>query len=331
MIPSSIWGIDTSTLIFAAAGLTFLIAMLLFMFGPKKGKRKKKRSKTPGTIACLLSIALAISGVLALPQSTSSFSLDDIPEYSGDPYVIINDNIPSFTEDEITTEAYEHYSELDLLGRCGVVEACCGKELMPAEGEERESISSVTPSGWVQAKYDFVDGTYLYNRCHLIGWQLTAENATKENLITGTKYMNTAMIPFENMIADYIKETNNHVMYRVRPIFEGNNLVCSGVLMEAYSVEDDGDGICFNVFMYNVQPNIIIDYSNGASRLAGSVPSEDEVVICDYILNTNSKKIHDPDCTRASTIADKNKKEYTGDIDDLLDDGYTKCAVCNPS
>ena len=162
-----------------------------------------------------------------LPSAT----LDGIPAFSGDPYININEGQPGFTLDEITTTSYEHYSELDRLGRCGVVMACCGRDLMPAG--ERGSISSVYPSGWKQAKYDFVDGTYLYNRCHLIGWQLTAEDANERNLITGTRYINIeGMLPFENMVADYIKETGNHVMYRVTPIYEGNNLVASGVQME---------------------------------------------------------------------------------------------------
>ena len=178
-----------------------------------------------------------------------------------------SDNQPSFTSDDYTTTAFEKYTELDYLGRCGVTYACVGVEIMPTE--ERGSIGQVKPTGWVTAKYDFVDGKYLYNRCHLIGFQLTGENANTRNLITGTRYMNTeGMLPFENMIADYVKETENHVLYRVTPIFDGENLVASGVQMEAYSVEDNGDGICFNVYVYNVQPGIIIDYATGESRLA---------------------------------------------------------------
>ena len=202
--------------------------------------------------------------------------LASIPEYSDNAYVVINNNTPFFTEADYTTEAYENYSELDSLGRCGVVMACLGKETMPEKDEERGSINNVTPSGWVQKKYDasLVSGGWLYNRCHLIGWQLSAENDNEKNLITGTRYFNAGnseeqgMLLFENMVADYIKETENHVIYRITPVFEGNNLVASGILMEAYSVEDSGEGICFNVYFYNVQPGIEIDYATGESRLA---------------------------------------------------------------
>ena len=189
-----------------------------------------------------------------------------LPSYSSSPYVVVNDNIPSFSSAELKTIGYESYSNLDSLGRCGVAIASCGKEIMPAEGEERGSISSIKPTGWVQASYSGVSGGYLWNRCHLIGWQLSAENANKKNLITGTRYMNVeGMLPFENMVADYIQETNNHVAFRVTPIFEGNNLVCSGVQIEAYSIEDNGEGIMFNVYCYNVQPGITIDYATGNS------------------------------------------------------------------
>lgn len=336
MMPASIFGIDTSNILFAAAGLIFITSALLFMFGPKKDKRKKKRSKVPGTIACITAIIIALGGVLTLPQNASSFNLDDIPEYSGDPYVIINDNTPSFTDDEITTNAYEHYSELDLLGRCGVVEACCGKELMPAKDEERESISSVTPSGWVQAKYDFVDGTYLYNRCHLIGWQITAENANEKNLISGTRYLNIeGMLPFENMIADYIKETGNHVMYRVTPIYNENDLLPHGVHMEGYSVEDNGEGICFNVYCYNVQPGVTIDYATGRSCESGETlpPVSNETdppeeYTGTYVLNTSSKKIHKATCSNAVNITEENKEEYTGELSDFPYSGYSLCGVC---
>lgn len=187
-----------------------------------------------------------------------------IPAYSGRPYTVINENIPNFSSAELTVTAYETYGELDKKGRCTVAIASCGKELMPTG--ERGSISSIYPTGWEQARYDNVSGKYLYNRCHLIGWQLSGENANRRNLITGTRYMNTeGMLPFENMVADYIKETGNHVAYRITPIFLGDNLLCSGVQMEAYSIEDKGYGICFNVYCYNVQPNIEIDYSTGYS------------------------------------------------------------------
>lgn len=189
-----------------------------------------------------------------------------LPSFSGQPYVTVNDNIPNFSSSELTTIGYEKYGNLDSLGRCTVAVASCGKEIMPETGEKRGSISSIKPTGWVQAKYDNISGKYLYNRCHLIGWQLSAENANRQNLITGTKYMNVSgMLPFENMVADYIKETDNHVAYRITPIFEGDNLLASGIQMEAYSVEDSGKGICFNVYCYNIQPDITINYADGSS------------------------------------------------------------------
>lgn len=204
-------------------------------------------------------------------KDTASSGKFKIPTYSGEPYAVINNNTPSFSKSELTTKGYEKYSDLDSLGRCGVAIASCGEEIMPRDNEKRGSISNVTPTGWVQAKYDMVSGKYLYNRSHLIGWQLSAENANAKNLITGTRYMNVeGMLPFENMVADYIEETGNHVAYRITPIFEGNNLLASGVQMEAYSVEDNGDGICFNVYCFNVQPDVEIDYSTGASKGIGA-------------------------------------------------------------
>lgn len=189
-----------------------------------------------------------------------------LPEYSDSPYVIVNNNEPFFTENDMTADSFEYYGELDELGRCTVAYASVGKDLMPTE--KRGSIGSVKPTGWHTVKYDIVDGKYLYNRCHLIGYQLTAENANKNNLITGTRYLNVdGMLLFENMVADYIKETNNHVLYRVTPIFTGDNLLADGVLMEAESVEDNGEGISYNVFCYNVQPGVKIDYVTGDSSL----------------------------------------------------------------
>lgn len=189
-----------------------------------------------------------------------------LPEYSDSPYVIVNNNEPFFTENDMTVDSFEYYGELDELGRCTVAYASIGKDLMPTE--KRGSIGSVKPTGWHTVKYDIVDGKYLYNRCHLIGYQLTAENANKNNLITGTRYLNVdGMLLFENMVADYIKETNNHVLYRVTPIFTGDNLLADGVLMEAKSVEDNGEGITYNVFCYNVQPGVKIDYATGDSSL----------------------------------------------------------------
>ncbi|MCD7950261.1 MAG: DNA/RNA non-specific endonuclease [Erysipelotrichaceae bacterium] len=238
-------------------------------------RRRKKKSFLQRFIMTLLSLAIIVFGGYVVSENVdieitfgneTVIDLDSIPDYDEDPYVEINDNIPYFTDDEITTEVFEEYSELDSLGRCGVAYANICQELMPTE--KRQSIGMIKPTGWQIAKYDFIDGKYLYNRCHLIGFQLAGENANEKNLITGTRYMNVdGMLPFENMVADYVKETDNHVLYRVTPLFEGDNLVASGVEMEAYSVEDDGEGICFNVYVYNVQPGVIIDYATGDNEL----------------------------------------------------------------
>lgn len=254
-------------------------------------------------------------------------SLEDIPEYSGSPYVAINKNEPYFEESDFTVDAFESYSELDALGRCGVAYANIGIDLMPTE--KRESISSVTPSGWKNKQYDFVDGTYLYNRCHLIGFQLTAENANEKNLITGTRYMNVdGMLPFENMVADYIKETENHVLYRVTPVYNGDSLVASGVLMEAKSVEDNGDGICFNVYVYNVQPGVEIDYVTGDNWEASE--SEMDLEEEKYILNTNSKKYHKESCSGVKRMKDENRADFFGDKEHLEQNEYQACSICNP-
>ena len=195
----------------------------------------------------------------------NTVSLETIPQFEGKAYVELNGNIPSFPEEDKTKQSFEHYEKLDVLGRARGAYANIGKETMPKE--KRGSISSVHPTGWNNTQYNFVDGKYLYNRCHLIGYQLTAENANERNLITGTRYMNVeGMLSFENMVADYIKETGNHVLYRVTPIYEGDNLVANGVEMEAESIEDNGEGIQFHVFVYNVQPLVDIDYRDGSSQ-----------------------------------------------------------------
>lgn len=208
------------------------------------------------------------SELLGKPQVQQvSFDIEEIPEFDGEnSYIILNNNIPEFYEEDLTTKSFEQYSELDELGRCGVAFANIGIDTMPTE--DRESIGQVKPTGWQTVKYDCVDGKYLYNRCHLIGYQLTAENANEKNLITGTRYMNVeGMLPFENMVAEYIENTENHVLYRVTPVFKDKNLVASGVQIEAKSVEDKGEGISFNVYVYNAQPNIEIDYLTGKSKL----------------------------------------------------------------
>ncbi len=294
----------------------------------------------------------------------SAFNTADVPAYSGEPYTAVNNNEPYFTSDNLTTEAFENYSELDALGRCGVAYANVCLQTMPTE--KRGSISEVKPTGWHSVKYDNVDGKSLYNRCHLIGYQLTAENANQQNLITGTRYLNVdGMLPFENMVADYVKETDNHVLYRVTPIFTGDNLVADGVLMEGYSVEDEGDGICFCVYAYNVQPGITIDYATGDSWLSSEKGNSDsssggnsavsqsaadksgtqQAAIqtesvketsapvstgTEYILNTNTKKFHYPSCSSVKQMKVSNKKEYTGSRDDLIAQGYDPCKKCNP-
>ena len=274
-----------------------------------------KTARKLSLIALILIFSMLFSGCAFLDtllgRQPAPISLDEIPAFSGEPYVVINGGVPYFTEDELTDRSFESYSELDELGRCGVAFACVGRDIMPTE--ERGDIKSVKPSGWVSVEYDCVSGGYLYHRCHLIGFQLTGENANEKNLITGTQYLNIeGMYDFENMIADYIKETENHVLYRVTPIYDGYNLVASGVLMEAVSIEDGGDGIQFNVYCYNNQPGVIINYFDGTSYLDGENPpppveDDDEdkpEEVTHYVLNTKTKKIHLPTCTYA-----KNMKE----------------------
>ena len=292
-------------------------------------------------------------------EGTSAFSLREIPAYSGTPYTEVNGNQPYFTEEELTTQSFETYSELDSLGRCGVAYANVGQDLMPTE--PRGEIGAVKPSGWHLVKYDNVDGKYLYNRCHLIAYMLAAENANPQNLITGTRYLNVqGMLPFETKVCDYVKNTGNHVLYRVTPIFDGDNLLADGVLMEAYSVEDAGEGICFCVFAYNVQPGIGIDYATGDNWAEGSgtyqstaapaavetpapQPETDTAVQITpessvsqesrettYVLNTNTKKFHYPTCSSVDDMKEKNKQIYTGSRDEVINMGYVPCKRCNP-
>lgn len=279
----------------------------------------------------LLAFTVVLSGCVGMPDysETSStvmenqvISIGNIPVFTDSPYVVLNNNVPNFSDSDLQPVSFEKYSKLDSLGRCGVALACVGKDIMPTE--ERESIGQVKPTGWQTVKYDIVDGKYLYNRCHLIGFQLTGENANKLNLITGTRYLNVdGMLPFENMIADFVKETGNHVLYRVTPIYDGTNLVASGVQMEAKSVEDNGEGICFNIYAYNNQPGIEINYATGESRLADSAPKT-------YIINTNSHKFHEPSCKLADDIKDTNKSTFSGNRYDLIKQGYEPCKSCNP-
>ena len=317
------------------------------------GSASKELSETQESQKTILTTAVPAG------ESTAAFSLQDVPAYSGTPYTEVNGNQPYFTEADLTTQSFETYSELDSLGRCGVAYANVGQDLMPTE--PRGEIGSVKPTGWHLVKYDNVDGKYLYNRCHLIAYMLTAENANPQNLITGTRYLNTqGMLPFETKVSDYVKSTGNHVLYRVTPIFDGDNLLADGVLMEAYSVEDAGAGICFCVFAYNVQPGIGIDYATGdnwaessaASQEAAapvivetptpqpqadvavqitpesSVPQETQGTT--YVLNTNTMKFHYPSCSSVDQMKEKNKEIYTGSREDIINMGYVPCKRCNP-
>lgn len=286
----------------------------------------KKKKLTLGS--ALLIVVLLVAYFFLMPQSepAPTISLDQIPAYSGEPFVILNDNLPQF--EDIPAVQMESYGDLDALNRCTTAFAVIGLDLMPTE--ERGAIGQVKPSGWQTYKYDFVDGKYLYNRCHLIGFQLTGENANECNLITGTRYMNVeGMLPFENMVADYIKETGNTVAYRVVPVFEGNNLVASGVTMEAYSLEDQGEGICFYVYVYNVQPGVVIDYSDGSSYAEEMVAPEGEDLI-EYVVNTSSGKFHLATCSQADNIKAENKASFTVARSQMLAWSYTPAGCCDP-
>lgn len=280
----------------------------------------------------LFLLVLCAALTACVPESSLEapvVSLDDLPAYAGEPYVVVNGNQPYFEADDLTTTSYESYSELDAWNRCGVTMACISTDLMPTE--ERGNIGQVKPTGWQTVKYDCVDGKYLYNRCHLIGYQLTGENANKQNLITGTRYLNVeGMLPFENLVADYIQETENHVLYRVTPLFEGEEMVARGVLMEALSVEDDGEGVCFNVYCYNVQPGVTIDYATGESWLEGTASAGTTTESVEYVVNTDSGKFHLSTCASAQTLSADNKLVYTGSREDLVDQGYTPCGRCKP-
>ena len=269
--------------------------------------------------------------------SGTSFNLADVPAYSGQPYVAVNGNVPYFTDADLTDVSFESYSDLDSLGRCGVAYASVSQDTMPTE--KRGSIGEVKPTGWHTAKYDNVDGKYLYNRCHLIGYQLTGENANEKNLITGTRYLNIeGMLPFENMVADYVKETDQHVMYRVTPVFEGDNLLAAGVLMEGKSVEDNGEGVLFCVFAYNVQPGVSIDYATGESSADGTIvndtSAQEETSQSEetqtYVLNTNTHKFHKPGCYSVEKIKPENYAEFTGTREEAIAYGYDPCKNCNP-
>ena len=293
-------------------------------------KRAKRNFCILLTLVCMLFSGCGnVDVTLAVPNPGSSVSLSTIPAYDGSAFVVLNNNVPDFIETDLTNSSFESYSELDALGRCQVAFANVGQDIMPTE--ERGSIGQVKPSGWQSLKFDHIDGKYLYNRCHLIGFQLTGENANKGNLITGTRYLNIeGMLPFENMVADYVKETGNPVLYRVTPVFEGDNLVASGVQMEGMSVEDRGESIQFNVYCYNVQPGVSIDYATGMGTAAGASASDTPAKKTKYVLNTNNKKFHLPDCSSAESMKEENKKTATTTREQLIKDGYEPCGKCKP-
>ncbi|WP_288220637.1 DNA/RNA non-specific endonuclease [uncultured Adlercreutzia sp.] len=288
-------------------------------------------------------------------------SYRDVPAFEGNPYVYVNDGEPTFTDEQRAAEpGHEHYGELDELGRCTAAFAVVGSETQPTE--KRGSIGEIRPSGWQMAKYDFVEGKYLFNRCHLLGYQLTGENANPQNLITGTRYLNIqGMLPFENAVADYVDATGNHVLMAVTPIFEGDELVARGVHMMAESVEDGGEGVAFNVFCYNVQPGVVIDYGTGESMLEedatplpdvsgaesapdtasegagageasekGATGSAEGKGTTEYVLNTNSKKFHLPSCSSVDQMSPKNREDVEDTRENLIAKGYDPCKRCNP-
>ena len=314
------------------------------MKGEQKMKDKPYRYhlKRKGRLAAVLlalllcaGSALAMTGCSAedaldaLNQAEKLFSIEgetvtveELPEYDGHPYIAVNDNMPDFDEDDLTEDSFEMYSDLDSLGRCGVCYANVGQDLMPTE--KRGSIGSVKPTGWVTSKYDFVDGKYLYNRCHLLGYQLTAENANERNLITGTRYMNTeGMLPFENLVADYVRESGGHVLYRVTPVFYGDELVARGVQMEGFSVEDKGASVCFNVFVYNVQPGVTIDYADGSNQASASkdVSQSSEGEIRG---NSRSKVYHCPGQRAYDDMADSKNLVVFSSEEEAQEAGYRR-------
>lgn len=285
-------------------------------------KKKIRKYLSLMWVVCLISLSAA-SCAMKKPAESASFSLSDIPQYCGEPYVILHENEPDFPKEDMTEESFERYGELDELGRCQAAYANIGKDLMPTE--KRGNIGMIKPSGWQTIKYDIVDGKYLYNRCHLIGYQLTAENANEKNLITGTRYMNVdGMLPFENMVADYVKETGGHVLYRVTPVFEGDNLLADGVEMEAYSVEDDGDGICFHVFVYNVQPGVSINYATGESSLLEDDKATAKEEAAEIRGNKRSKIYHCPGQAAYEEMEDSKNLVIFHTEQEAVDAGYRK-------
>ncbi|WP_029319816.1 DNA/RNA non-specific endonuclease [Butyrivibrio sp. AE3004] len=313
-------------------------------------KRDFLKNKIWIPVIAALVISVCSVSVLGVGETTKTAAesavVAEIPAYSGRDNFVLNDNVPVFTSLEITGKSYEKYGELDDLGRCTPAMASIGKDLMPAE--ERGSIAEVKPSGWNQNKYPGLvntDPPFLYNRCHMIGYQLTGENANERNLITGTRYMNEAMIPYENEVADYIRNTGNHVMYRVTPVFDGDNLLCDGLQVEAMSVEDKGKGVSFNVFFYNVQPGVFIDYKDGSNKPDKNYRPENNEsennesdngtrssveTTQTYIGNKNSHVFHRPDCDSVSDMKEKNKVMLEGTPEEIENQGFRPCQRCHP-
>ena len=286
-------------------------------------------------IALLLALLCAAFAGCYYPEEP--VEAEELPVYSGKPYAVVDNNIPEFTEKQKqSTKPFEKYSRLDSLGRCGEAFANVCEDTMPTE--KRTSISEIKPTGWVQKEYAFVQDGHIYNRCHLIAHMLTGENANERNLITGTRYMNVqGMLPFETRVYDYVKATGNHVLYRVTPVFEDKNLLASGVEMEAWSVEDRGAGICFDVYCFNVQPGVSITYANGKNRADGTIKitgksktTAQKNAKKKYILNTNTMKFHRTDCPGVDSISSENKKTFKGKRSELIKKGYSPCKTCNP-
>lgn len=308
--------------------IALICAIILFVFGTFGNVEENVINNENLTQEKETNVVLVEDNNTESDSEKDTACTEEIPAYSSEPYAVVNNNNPYFNKEDLVTYSYEKYGELDELGRCTKVIANVGKDIMPTE--ERGYIGMIKPTGWQTTKYEGIDGNYLYNRCHLIGYQLTAENANEKNLITGTRYMNVqGMLPFENMIADYVKETGNHVLYRVTPFFGENDLVAFGVLMEAKSVEDNGEGVLFNVFCYNVQPGIEINYATGESKKV-EVEQTNSTEVGSYILNKNSKVIHKPTCTGASQMSEKNKEYFEGNIETIISNGYKRCGSCNP-
>ncbi len=284
------------------------------------------------------------------PGPITSSVFFEPPLYDGTASVQINGNIPEFTDEDLTTDAFEYYSPLDELGRCGPAFANICEELMPTES--RGEIGDIKPSGWHTVRYDdLIEDRYLYNRCHLIAFSLAGENDNPRNLITGTRYFNTAgMLPYEIQVAQYVESHHAHVLYRVTPVFENDNLLATGVKIEAYSVEDNGAGVCFNVFVFNVQPGIVLDYQTGdSSRLeeTASEPNPSSGDISDesveengqdvsidpavtYVVNLNTKRFHLPGCASVTEMKAKNRLDVFVSRDELIEEGYVPCGLCKP-